>query len=252
MVALIALSFASCKEEKLSFVEQIKKEGKLIVLTASGFAPFEYLDEQGNVTGVDMEISKAIADKLGVTLEIVDMDFNSIVDSLKNGKGHIAAAGMSARPDREEQIDFSDSYYNTQLSVVAKTGSGITPETIGGKKIAFQQGTTSHSYLDENYADNSELLSFNYNADAIAALNSGNAECVVMDTLTAQNFVTVNAGALEIVGVLETGEEEIYCIGIPEGEKEFQTIVNEVINEMVSSGKIDELVDYHNEKSAAQ
>ncbi|MEL7601894.1 MAG: transporter substrate-binding domain-containing protein, partial [Bacillota bacterium] len=102
VLALLASAFAACAPKV--GLEKVKKAGKLVVLTSSGFAPFEYLGANNEVVGVDMDIAQAVADEIGVKLEVVDMDFDGIVMAIKNGKGDLGAAGMTADDERRQSV----------------------------------------------------------------------------------------------------------------------------------------------------
>ena len=119
-------------------------------MTASGFPPFEYLGEDGKPAGVDIDLAQLVADELGVELEVLDMDFNLLIESLKSGKGQLIAAGMTATPERAEQIDFSITYTLNGLILLVPKGSDIkTADDLAGKNIAVQESTTAHIYAQE-------------------------------------------------------------------------------------------------------
>ena len=122
-----------------SVVEEIQEKGVLTMMTATGFPPFEYLGEDGKPAGVDIDLAQLVADELGVELEVLDMDFNLLIESLKSGKGQLIAAGMTATPERAEQIDFSITYTLNGLILLVPKGSDIkTADDLAGKNIAVQ------------------------------------------------------------------------------------------------------------------
>ena len=133
-----------------SIVEEIQEKGVLTMMTATGFPPFEYLGEDGKPAGVDIDLAQLVADELGVELEVLDMDFNLLIESLKSGKGQLIAAGMTATPERAEQIDFSITYTLNGLILLVPKGSDIkTADDLAGKNIAVQESTTAHIYAQE-------------------------------------------------------------------------------------------------------
>jgi polar amino acid transport system substrate-binding protein len=137
MVASLA-SLSACSK-KGTTIEDIQKAGKLVLLTSSGFPPFEYV-EGTEVVGVDIEMAQLIADRLGVDLEVVDMDFNLLIEALKSGKGDLIAAGMTATDERAEEIDFSIVYIEMGLKVIVPIDSTLSSfDQLDGKKIAYRQ-----------------------------------------------------------------------------------------------------------------
>ena len=133
-----------------SVVEEIQEKGVLTMMTATGFPPFEYLGEDGKPAGVDIDLAQLVADELGVELEVLDMDFNLLIESLKSGKGQLIAAGMTATSERAEQIDFSITYTLNGLILLVPKGSDIkTADDLAGKNIAVQESTTAHIYAQE-------------------------------------------------------------------------------------------------------
>ena len=123
-------------------VEAIKKAGKIQMTTNAEFEPFEYKDGD-EIVGIDIDLSQAIADKLGVKLEVSDIAFDSLIPSMNAGKADFIAAGMTATEDRKKNVDFSDPYFNaSQAIIVAKDSDIKTREDLNGKTVGVQQGTT--------------------------------------------------------------------------------------------------------------
>lgn len=223
-------------------IDAIKERGKLIVLTNASFPPFEYIDSEGNVAGVDIDSVQTMADKLGVELEIVDMDFDLLIDALKNGKGDIVAAGMTARPDRAEIIDFSLIYISMGLKVIVPVGTDIkTFDDLDGKRIAVLEATTADIYAQENYK-NAEILAFKSAIDAGNAVKSGNADCAIIDLLPAE-YMTANSDEIVLMEDLLSAEDT--AMGVAKGHEDLLAFVNETLTEIMESGSLDESFDRH-------
>ena len=236
---LICGVFASCA--KNSEVAKIKKAGKLVVLTSAGFPPFEY-EADNSIVGVDMDICQAIADELGVELEIVDMDFADIPQAIAAGKGHIAAAGMTVTDARRQTMDFTESYLPASQYLLVPIGSGIkTVADLEGKVIGVQAETTGDSFATDK-ANAKSIERYSTPAEAATAVMNGKVEVVILDELPARAFAAQNSDKLEVAGEKLTEEE--YALGIAKDSDLLKT-ANKVIADLKKEGKIDEFISSH-------
>ncbi len=179
-IALLALAFAGCAKEQTA-VERIQASGKLVMLTNAAFAPFEYLGSDNKPAGVDVDISQYIADELGVTLEVVDMDFDGIVAAVQSGQGDIGAAGMTVDEERLQSVDFSINYVATTQMIIVREGSDIKSSAdLAGKTIAVQLGTTGDLYASMSI-ENANMSRLKTGPDAGLALANGQVDAVVID-----------------------------------------------------------------------
>ena len=239
---LMLISLVASAGSATPSIDAIKAKGKLVMLTNASFPPFEYISAEGEPVGVDIDLSQAIADKMGVELQVVDMDFDLLIDSLKNGKGDLVAAGMTARPDRAEIIDFSTVYISMGLKVILPAGSEITSfDQLDGKKIAVQEATTADIYAQENYPK-AKILSFKSAIDAGNAVKSGNADAAIMDLLPAE-YMTANSEEITLMDDLLAAEET--AMGVAKGNEDFLALVNETLEELMENGKLQEYFDSH-------
>ncbi len=237
---LICGMFAACG--KGSEVAEIKKSGKLVVLTSSDFPPFEYQGEEGGTIGVDMEICQAIADELGVELEVVDMDFADIPAAVAAGKGHIAAAGMTVTEERRQIMDFTESYLPAAQYLLVPAGSGIkTAADLEGKVVGVQVGTTGDHFATQQ-GNAKSIERYATLTEASAALMSGKLEAVVVDELPARTIAARNADKLEVAG--EKLTEEQYALGVAK-DSDLLKKANQVIAELKEEGKIDAFISKH-------
>jgi len=245
LVAVAALGGCSKKNEAAaSTLDSIKKAGKLVVLTNAEFPPYEYLGENSEVTGIDVEMSQAIADALGVELEVVNMDFDGLIPALLGGKGDMVAAGMTVTDERLESVDFSDTYAEAkQLIIVSKDDPKVSGEDdLDGKIIGVQLGTTGDIYVDEN-VDAAELKQYKSGLEASVDLNNGKLDAIVIDKLPAESIANANS-ALTTIEMTGADDEE-YAIAVKKGDTAFLEEINKIINELVSSGKMAEFAEKH-------
>ena len=219
------------------------QEGKLIMSTNAAFPPYEMTDDNGNVVGIDADIAAAIAEKLGLELVIDDMDFDSALLAVQQGKSDMVMAGVSVDPEREAVMDFSTSYATGIQSIVVKEDSPITSADnlyVDGAdyQIGVQQDTTGDIYCSDDFGDD-HVQRFNKGADAVAALVSGKLDCVVIDNEPAKSFVAANEG----LKVLDTAYAvEDYAAAFAKGS-ELTEPFNKALEELITDGTVQKIVD---------
>ncbi|HZJ87390.1 MAG TPA: transporter substrate-binding domain-containing protein [Erysipelothrix sp.] len=245
MMSLVACGSKKDDTDALTGVEKIQAKGELVLLTESGFPPFEYADNgEGavdGVNGVDIEFGKALAEKLGVTLKVEDMDFDTLTVALASDKGDIIAAGMTNTPDRAEVVDFSNTYFDNGLFILVPNDTDITSvEDLKGKKIAVQQGTTGNEYV--NTVEGAEALEFKGMVEAGLAVANGNADASVMDKLTAEILANNNKNLKVLEGALVSEET---AIAVAKEDKTLLDAVNELLAELQADGTLDKWFDEH-------
>lgn len=211
---------------------------KLTMGTNAGFPPFEY-KEGTEIVGIDVEIAKEIAKELGQELEISDMEFASVVPSVQSGKVDLGIAGMTIKPERLEQVDFSDTYYKASQLVIVKKDSAITAADLNGKKIGVQDGTTGDDYASETYGS-SNVSKYPTGMDAVMALTSDKIDAVIIDSYTAKALAKKNEGIKVLADEL-TSEE--YAIAVKKGNTELLEKINKVLKRLKEDGSIDKFTD---------
>jgi len=228
----LIFSLPGCSGKK-----ELKQEGKLIMATNAEFEPFEYM-ENGEVVGIDVEIANQIAKDMGVTLEIQNISFDSVVTSVASGKADVGIAGITKDPTREKSVDLSESYYDAaQVIIVKSDNTAITDEnTLKNKKIAVQKGTTGDD-LASGLTDS--VSRFNASTDAVNDLKNGKVDAVVIDSFPAQIFVKKNSD-LKISGDPLTSEE--YCIAIRKGNSALVAKINKSLKKLKDNGTLDEII----------
>lgn len=232
------------------------KTPKLTVATEAGFAPYEFIYEN-ELVGVDLEIVKAVADKLGYELVINDMDFKNVIPSVQGGKADCGAAGITIRADRMEIVDFSIPYASTAQYVIVSADKDIpTVEDLSGKAIGVQEGTTTDSLvqtlINDNIITGSTVSTYTTAALASAAL--GKIDVVVTDKLTAQNIVTASNGSLKTAEFLKADGSQVtdieeYGIAVAKGNDELLNVINEVLQGLIDDGSIDRWTAEYTEKA---
>ena len=220
------------------------EEGKLIMSTNAAFPPYEMTDDSGAVVGIDAEIAAAIAEKLGLELQIDDMDFDSALLAVQQGKSDIVMAGVSITDDRLLVMDFTDSYATGVQVVIVKEGSDVTMDNLGEKMIGTQRGTTGYIYASDTpenggYGED-HVVAYDNGITAVQALMNGQVDCVIIDNGPAQEFVAANAG----LTILETPwVEEQYSIGVNKGNTALLDAVNGALNELIADGTVQSIID---------
>lgn len=216
--------------------EVITEKEKIIMVTEAGFAPYEFYDGE-EIVGVDVEIAKKIAEKTGKELEIKDTDFDSIINEVKTGKADFAAAGLSITEERLEEVDFSIEYAVSKQVVLVKNDSEITKvDDLNGKKVAVQLGTIADLVLSDEYPE-VELVQHKKYLLAVEDLKADKVDAIVLDSLPAEEIIKVNSDFKILDEELLTDK---YGIAVQKGNTELLNSINEVLQELMDNGKIEE------------
>ena len=225
------------------------EEGKLIMATNAQFPPYEMVaDGEGfngtGFEGIDVEIASAIADKLGLELQIDDMDFDSALVAVQNDAADVVLAGLSYSEERDEVLDFTDSYATGVQVVIVKEGSDVTMDNLGEKMIGTQRGTTGYIYASDTpenggYGED-HVSAYDNGATAVQALVNGQVDAVIIDEAPAKEFVAANEGLTILPG---NWVEEKYCAAVNEGNTALQNAINTALNELMDDGTVQEILD---------
>ena len=231
MVAVLAIAMVACGAPA--------EKDVLTMGTNAAFPPYEFVDENNNVAGIDAEIAAAVAEKLGMELEIKDMAFDSLITAVSSGAVDVVLAGMTVTPEREESVNFSDSYATGIQVVIVKEDSAIaTIDDLAGKKIGVQTGTTGDIYCAGDYGEDA-VARYDNGALAVAALQNGQVDCVVIDNEPAKAFVAANDG----LKILDTEYiTENYAAAIAKENTELLEKFNAALAELKAEGKLDEII----------
>lgn len=216
-------------------LEAIKAAGKLVVATSPDYAPYEFLDKDGNAVGCDMTLAQFIADKLGVALEVQKLDFDAVVAAVATGKVDLAISGMVPKEERKEAMDFSDIYFNdgSQVIVIRKADAETlkTLADFKGKAVAAQNGTLQQDLVTKQLPDASlELIT--KVPDAITMLMAGKVAGVALASVVADQTVANNPDLV----ICETAFEYTslgVVAAVPKGEQALLDAVNAAVKEVL-------------------
>ena len=259
LVAVVAaVGLTACVDLAGMGPDEIKEYGTLVIATNAEFEPFEYFDKDGDtITGWDMDIARELARLLGVKVDIQHMEFDSVLSAVSTGRAHIAMAGISINPTRDETVDFSENVFDsTQMIIVRSDNTDIQDAfDLEGKVVGGQNGTVglqlaqmsedwAYDFDDEgNPILDSPILGkpaqakgFQSGALAVTDLINGKLDAVILDKYPAEAIVSKaeNAGKVKI---LETPVfEDAYAFAVSEGNKALADWINSAITEMKESG----------------
>lgn len=267
MVLTMTLALAACggggseSSESGGKLAAIQEAGKIVVCTDAAWAPFEYIGEGGEPAGIDIEIAQTIADELGVELEVSNISFDTIPAAITGGDADLALACITITDERKEEMAFTDPYTSVQQYMVVPADSDIKAmEDLAGQAVGTHLGTTG-DFLVSDEIDSGVLAGTNaenkqYKAlpDAALAMKSGELQAIVCDSVLADNLVKANGDAFKDfpVAYADGSEAEIEEIGaaMAKGDDEFTAKVNEIIQQLVADGQIDEWFVQHSEAAS--
>lgn len=245
MKKLTAALLAGAMAMSFGFTAMAEEGGVLVMATNAEFPPYEY-HEGDEIVGIDAEVAALIAEELGMTLEIEDMAFDSVLAAVQSGKADIGMAGLTVTEDRKLSVNFTDSYATATQVIIVKEDSEIaSPDDLGGKTVGVQLGTTGDIYVSDE--EDVTVERYNKGFEAVQALTQGKIDAVVIDSEPAKVFVSENEG-IKIIDEAYTDEE--YAIAIAKDNDELLEKVNTALNTLKENGEFQEVVDkYINEDS---
>lgn len=226
-------------------VSEVLADGVLTVGTNAEFPPFEYVDDNGEPDGFDIALIKAIGERLGVTVEVENMEFEALVSAI-GSKIDLAIAGMTVTDERQVSVDFSNPYYDALQYVIVPEGSEIASfDDLAGKNIGVQLGTTG-DFIASDDVEGANVSQYNKGVDAVNDLLNGRVDCVIIDKNPAQVFETQFSGQIKALDGAQFGfEVENYAIALPKGDAALAQQVNKALEEIKADGTFDQLVaDY--------
>lgn len=266
MAVIGALAMAGCGEEKANssvpsgqghqsaLMQKIKKDGKLVVGTAPGFPPYEFLDtsvkDKKVITGIDVKIAEAVAKKLGVQLEVQDMTFQSLLSSITTGKIDIAISAINPTDERKKTVDFSNNYLEGKQTLLVRKedeGKYKSLADFTGKKIAVQKSTIQEKLATEQIKD-AQIVSLAKVPDALLELQQGKVDAVPVQNIVGGQYLVTNSdlAATNIYFEKYSGGS---AVAVPKSSEDVIQIINEVIKENHDNGNIDKWVDEMTKKA---
>ena len=240
-MAMLVCGLAACGGDSA------KNSDTITFGTNAEFPPFEFVASNGVIgqyDGIDMSIAKQIAEKNGMTAEIENMEFDSLLIALENGQIDAVIAGMTVTDERKEEADFSTPYYEATQVMIVKEDSDIKKASdMAGKRMCVIQGYTGETCVnDMGYS----YEAFKKGTEAVMELVNGKCDVVVIDSATAKKYVSDNEG-LKIVEDPAAFEGEQYAIAVKKGNTELLDKINKVIEEMLADGTISDLAVKYSE-----
>lgn len=217
-------------------------DGVLTVGTNAEFPPFEYVGDNGEPDGFDIALINAVGDKLGMKVEVENMEFDSLVSSI-GSKIDVAIAGMTVTEERQQTVDFSEPYYDAVQHVLIPVGSDIKSyEDLEGKVIGCQLGTTGDFLIED--IEGAEAHQYNKGVQAVEDLVNGRLDAVIIDRNPAEVFTANYPDKIRNLEGEDFGfETEQYAIAMPKGDKALADAINKAIKELKADGTFDSLVE---------
>ena len=236
-----------------SLLESIKADGKLVVGTASGYAPYEFADtSEGNkIVGVDIELAQAIADELGVKLEVQDMTFSALLSSLTANKIDLAIAGICVTEERKKTIDFSDTYIDAEQKVLVRNedvSKYNTLDKFDGDKVGAQKSTTQETLANTEIKD-ATVVSLEKVPDLILELKDKKINGIIIESVVAEQYILANPDLALCDAKFENNLKPT-AIALRKGNEDLVEILNKVIKENKDNGNIDKWIKEYSKKSA--
>ena len=214
--------------------------GKLTMSTNAAFPPYEMTTDSGDFEGIDIDVAAAIAEKLGLELQVDDMDFDAALLAAQNGKSDMVMAGVTVTDERLKVMDFSDTYAEGIQSIIVPEDSDIaSADDLTGKAIGTQRGTTGYIYCTDDFGEDN-VIAYDDGLTAVQALNNGQVDAVVIDNAPAKSFVEANPG----LKILDTAyAQEDYAIGVAKGNTALLDAINGALEELRADGTLQAIVD---------
>lgn len=248
MIASVAM-LAGCGNDSASKADDTAADSAketLTMATNAYFPPYEYYEGE-DIVGIDAEVAQAIADKLGMELKIVDIEFDSIITGVQTGKYDMGMAGMTVTDERKQSVDFSSSYATGIQSVIVPENSEIASiDDIladgATYKVGVQLSTTGDIYITDDLGDAAaeRVTEFQTGNDAVAALSSGKVDAVIIDNEPAKSYVAANEG-LKILDTEYVVED--YAICFSKDNADLKDKVNAALEELIADGTVKSIVD---------
>ncbi|MCC8066493.1 MAG: transporter substrate-binding domain-containing protein [Clostridiales bacterium] len=250
LVFAASMAVGSLAASATAFADE-EKDTWVLAINAT-FPPFESIaDSTDEYVGIDIEIAYYIAEKLGIELEIQDMQFSALVPTMQSGRADIIISGISPTEERLEVLDFTDSYYYPMNAIICAEGDGYdTLDALVGKKIGVSMGT-SYAEIAQSVED-AEVSELDSTPLIIQEILNGRCDAGIFDATQAAVFVQENEGLEMYIIESEITREDSFAIALPK-DSEYLDTINEILAEMMEDGTFhDILVEYIGEDSTAQ
>lgn len=194
LLSLAAMTLAGCaKQEAPAQVDatQSTEQRKIIIATEAAYPPFNDTDASGNIVGFDVDVMNALCAEINADCQIVAQDWDGLIPSLLANKYDAIIAGMSITPERQEQVDFSDSYFSNTMVWLAKNDGSFDPNNITNKTLASQRSTTGAAYISEHFdnKDGNRVNLYDTYTNAYLDMKSGRSDAVMAEKVSASEWL---------------------------------------------------------------
>lgn len=249
ITVIIAFGLFGCsqsKEAKVSKVDKIKENGKIVIGTSADYPPYEFhksINGKDTIVGFDIEVAKQVAKDLGVKLEIKDMKFDGLLAALETENVDFVAAGMTPTEVRRKSVDFSKTYYTAVQCVVIRTqdkGTIKSLEDLKSKKIGVQKGAIQEKLAKEQLAS-SDIKPLGKVSDLILSLNTKKVDAVIVELPVAKAYVKQNS-ALTLSTIQIKTTEEGSAVAVKKGNEDLVKAINKTIDRLIKEKAIDKFV----------
>lgn len=247
LLLLSTLTLVACGKSNQDLQEKIIKKGKLVVALSPDYAPFEFkalVDGKDTIVGADVELAQAIADELGVRLEISSMNFDNVLSSLQTGKADIAISALSYTKERAKVYDFSTPYYETENAILIRASEAAqytSLDSLSGTKVAVLKGTIEEGLAKEQLPK-ANIISLPAMGEAINELKSGQVQAVDLEKPIAEGYLAQNSDLALANFALKTGEGDAKAVAMPKDSGELVKTVNKVIEKLVKEDKYKQFI----------
>lgn len=252
IILSLALSFSGCTKE--SKLDQIKKSGKIVLGTAADYPPYEFhkeIDGKDTIVGFDIEIAKAIAEDLGVELEIKDMKFDGLLAALVADKIDFIVAGMVPTEERAQSVDFTTQYYQAEQSILIRAEDADkfkTKEDFKGALVGAQKSTVQEEIAKD--IEGAEVKGLSKITDLVLELTNDKIDAIVLVKPVATAYSKSNPKVY--VPEISFGTEEGVAGAVNKGNKELVEEINKTLERLIEEGKIDQFVSEATELAEEQ
>lgn len=242
LAGLLTLTFAGCSSSDKAATSTLDKE-KLIVGLDDSFAPMGFRDEQGELTGFDVDLANAIGTKLGKEITFQPIDWSMKESELTSGNIDLIWNGYTITPERQEKVDFSIPYLNNKQVIVTLASSPIkTKADLAGKKVAAQSESSAVTAMEKEadlYAsfDGGKAVTFENNNMALMDLDAGRVDAVVADEILLRYYITLK-GADKYTILTDNFGDEQYGVGIRKGDTTMVEAFNKAYDELKADGTV--------------
>lgn len=225
------------------FLGACSRSDKLIIGTDATYPPFEFVDEQGQLAGVDVELGREIAKALGKEVEFRTINFDGLQTALLTGSIDLWISAVSATPERRKAVDFSEPYVKTGLSVLlAKNSPVVKSEDLKapGRKLVVRLGTTGESWARENLKD-AQIKALDNDTSCVMEVVNGNVDAWIYDQVSIMRHHAEHPEQTR--SLLTPLREEVWAVALPQGKPELKAKVNDVLARMKQDGSFKHLAD---------